>query len=112
MWPRDDIRRRNALLKIWLDPQADGEGAGTLAGQPYRAIVQALRQEFPHQKISERSLQRYLKELREREPGLQLQTLGRGRRRAERTEAVEAGDARTSKVALAADRREVVAGLW
>jgi hypothetical protein len=112
MWSRDDIRRRQALLKTWLDPQADGEGAGTMAGQPYRAIVQTLRQEFPHQKISERSLQRFLRELREREPALQLQTLGRGRRRAERTEAVAAVEARRSKVALAAARREVEVGLW
>lgn len=107
-----DIRRRKALLKIWLDPQADGEGAGRLAGQPYRAIAQALRQEFPGQEISERSLQRYLKELRKREPGLKLQTLGRGRRRAERTDAVAAVEARRSKVALAAARREVEVGIW
>lgn len=112
MWTRDDIRRRKALLKTWLDPQADGEGAGRLAGQPYKAIVQALRQEFPDQKISERSLQRFLKELRERDPGLQLQTLGRGRPRAERTGAVEEVDTRASKVALAAARRKVGVGIW
>ncbi len=112
MWTRQDIDRREALLRTWLNPQAGGEGAGKLAGQPYGTIVQALRQEFPDKKISARSVQRFLQELRDGEPGVMLDTLRRGRPRLRSGDTTPVVEGSTSKSAADAARREVETGIW